>query len=695
MDFAMRFLSAVSLLALISAAPLAAQETEHDHHQDDIGETVVTAQLGRVQADLLSGTSILAGDELARNMRSSIGETLTSQAGVSATSFGPSASRPVLRGLQGERVRVLTDGVGSFDVSNTSVDHAVAINPLTADRIEVLRGPTALLFGSSAIGGVVNVIDSRIPRTVPDGPVHVDLDLSHASAAREGHGGLRVDVPLGGEFVAHFDGTYSKSKDVRIGGFVLTPDLRAEALASGNADIADLASLKGRLPNTAARTREGAAGLAYIGGKVSLGASVSRLESRYGVPIRFALDPAAPEAEAVQLDMRQTRYDLRGEYAPEAGFLDAIRLRAGLADYRHDELEEDGAIGTSFFSTGKEARLDFVQREKNGWTGISGAQIFSRTINIVGAEKFLPHARTTQAGLFTLQSVDLGRVRFEGGARVESARLKADADAQLGTIAMRRSYTAVSGSLGGNVEFAGGWRLGLNAAHSERAPAAEELFANGPHAGTQAYEIGNTALRKERSNGVELTVHGDGAGHHFGGSLYYNAFSGFIFEAPQGTTIDDLPVFAYEQAKARQWGFEIDASATVAKLGAFDVKADGVIDYTRVTIRRAGVSSAAPRIPALRLLGGLELASDRLDLRAEVERVTGQERVAAFETATPGYTMVNASVTFRPMGKGGPVSLMLSADNLFDVNARRHASVLKDYAPLAGRDVRLTLRLQY
>lgn len=246
----MRFLSAVSLLALISAAPLAAQETEHDHHQDDIGETVVTAQLGRVQADLLSGTSILAGDELARNMRSSIGETLTSQAGVSATSFGPSASRPVLRGLQGERVRVLTDGVGSFDVSNTSVDHAVAINPLTADRIEVLRGPTALLFGSSAIGGVVNVIDSRIPRTVPDGPVHVDLDLSHASAAREGHGGLRVDVPLGGEFVAHFDGTYSKSKDVRIGGFVLTPDLRAEALASGNADIADLASLKGRLPNT-------------------------------------------------------------------------------------------------------------------------------------------------------------------------------------------------------------------------------------------------------------------------------------------------------------------------------------------------------------------------------------------------------------------------------------------------------------
>ncbi len=691
----MRFLPCVSFLALLSAAPLSAQEAEHDHHQEDIGETVVTAQLGRVQADLLSGTSIVAGDELVREMKSSIGETLTSQAGVSATSFGPSASRPVLRGLQGERVRVLTDGVGSFDVSNTSVDHAVAINPLTADRIEVLRGPTALLFGSSAIGGVVNVIDSRIPRTVPDGPVHVDAELTYASAAREGHGGLRVDVPLGGDFVAHLDGTYSKSKDMRIGGFVLTPDLRAEAVASGDADIAAFADLKGRLPNTAARTKEVAAGLAYIDGKVSLGASVSRLESRYGVPIRFNLDPAAPEAEAVRLDMGQTRYDLRGEYSPDAGFLDAIRLRAGMADYRHDELEEDGTIGTSFFAQGKEARLDLVQREKDGWTGISGAQVFTRTINIVGAEKFLPRARTTQAGLFTLQSLDLGSVRLEGGARVETAKLRADADVQLGTPAMRHSYTAVSGSMGASVAVTGGWRLGLNVAHSERAPAAEELFANGPHAGTQAYEIGNPALRKERSNGVEMTLHGDGNGHHFGGSLYYNSFSGFIFEAPQGTIIDDLPVFAYEQAKARQWGFEIDASATLARLGAFDVKADSVIDYTRVTIRRSGFSFAAPRIPALRLLGGLELVSDRFDLRGEVERVTGQERVAAFETATPGYTMVNASATFRPMTKGGPVSLMLSADNLFDVTARRHASVLKDFAPLSGRDVRLTLRLEY
>src|SRR4051812_19902786 len=214
--------------------------------QDDPAQQIVVTGFRRNRADVLSGTSVVSGVELTRDLRPTIGETLSHQPGVSATSFGPNASRPVLRGFQGERIRVLTDGIGSLDVSNTSADHAVAINPLTADRIEVLRGPAALLFGSAAIGGVVNVIDARIPRRIPHEGAHVTGILTYGSASDERSGNVTVDVPVGSEFVIHADGNYSKTGDLRIGGYVLTPELRAEAEASGDPAIRALANLKDR-----------------------------------------------------------------------------------------------------------------------------------------------------------------------------------------------------------------------------------------------------------------------------------------------------------------------------------------------------------------------------------------------------------------------------------------------------------------
>ncbi|HEY1144912.1 MAG TPA: TonB-dependent receptor plug domain-containing protein, partial [Allosphingosinicella sp.] len=257
--------------------------SQQDFHAGD-DEAIVVTGFRRNREDVLSGTSIVAGVELTRELRPTIGETLAAQPGVSATSFGPNASRPVLRGFQGERVRILTDGIGSLDVSNTSVDHAVAINPLTADRIEVLRGPAALLFGSAAIGGVVNVIDSRIPRRVPDEAVHAEGILTYGSAANERSVNGALDVPLGGGFVAHVDGNYSKTDDLEIGGHVLTRALRAQAAASPDADVRALADLKGRLPNTAAETSDLAAGLAWIDGDTNVGFSVNRYDSLYGVP---------------------------------------------------------------------------------------------------------------------------------------------------------------------------------------------------------------------------------------------------------------------------------------------------------------------------------------------------------------------------------------------------------------------------
>ncbi len=695
----MRF-SALLITSALLTSPAFAQtpaKDDTDHHLDD-PEIVVTAVYSRNQADILAGTSVMTGDDLKRERRPTIGETLARLPGVSATSFGPNASRPVLRGFQGERVRVLADGIGSFDVSNTSVDHAVVINPLTADRIEVLRGPTALLFGSSAIGGVVNVIDSRIPRTVPKSGFHADAIATYGSAAQERSFGSRADLGLGENFVIHLDGSYLKTDDLRAGGFVLTAPLRAEAETSSDSEIADLADLKGRIPNSAGRTWELAGGFAYITPQFNFGASLSRYDSLYGVPVRYvtvAPDEGEEGPEEVRLDVKQTRVDVRGEYAPETGFFDAIKFRGGYANYKHNELEDTGEIGTTFRSKGQEARLELVQRDQDGWRGAVGAQYLRRSLNIVGEEKFLPRSTTRQLGLFTVQSFDLGAFRAEAGARIESSRLRADADADLGNPALSRGFTALSGSLGGNYEVAGGVRLGVNLSYTQRAPSAEELFSNGPHAGTQAFEVGNPLFDKEKSTGIELVLKANSGPFRFSGSLYHSWFSNFIYEQPDGTEEDGLPVFTFLQDKARHYGFEAEAAYDVVKRDDLTVTFDMVADQSRTTLIRSGPDTSAPRIPAFRLLGGVEANTDKIGLRAEVEHVAGQRRLAAFETSTKSYTLVNASLSTRPWGAEKDVALILSLNNVFDVDARRHASFLKDYAPLSGRDFRATLQFGF
>ena len=685
-------LGGIALLAFATPAFAEDGKADHGDHIAQSNDIIVTAIFARDRADILAGTSVVSGDDLMRELRPTIGETLSRQAGVSATSFGPNASRPVLRGFQGERVRVLSDGIGSFDVSNTSVDHPVAINPLTADRIEVLRGPSALLFGSSAIGGVVNVIDSRIPRRITDEKIHFDGSATYGDAANERSGGGRVDLPISSKVILHFDGSYLKTGNLDIGGFVLAPALRAAALASGDPDISALADLKGKLPNSAARTYDVAGGLAIITNNGNLGFSVSRYDSLIGLPVRFSLDPAV-EAEAVRLDAMQTRVDLRGEVNPASGPIEAIKFRGGYAKYRHNELEEDGAIGTTFANDGFEGRLELVQRERSGWRGAVGGQFFIRDLVIVGEEKFLPPSDTQQYGLFTLQSFDLGTVRAEAGARVERSILSAREDADLGTAEARRTFTAISGSLGASVEFTPGWRVGLNASYTERAPSQEELFSNGPHAGTQAFEVGNPNFKKEKSKGAELTLRGKGAGYSVSASVYANDFDGFIIENPTGAIQDDLPVFVFTQSDVRYYGAEIEATFKLAQIRDFAINLDGVADYTRAKVRNGGGSVA--RIPALRVLGALEAQSPRVNGRVEVERVNKQNRIAAFETPTKGYTMVNASLGFKPLGEDGALSLTLSANNIFDVTARRAASFLKDFAPLAGRDVRVSARVSF
>jgi iron complex outermembrane receptor protein len=668
----------------------AVASTTADRHPRTPDEIVVTAN-SRTRADLLSSVSVLSGETLQEDKRLSIGETLATQPGVTASSFGPTASRPILRGLGGDRVRVLTDGIGSFDASSTSADHAVVVNPLTAERIEVIRGPAALLYGSSAIGGVVNVIDTRIPRHVPDEPVHASLDAGYGTAAKDRNVAGAVDVPIGGGFVAHVDGSYDKSGDLDTGGYVLSRPLRQQAAASGDPAIAPLADLKGKIPNTQARQWDVAGGLAYIADGGSLGISVSRYDTLYGVPIRYSLEPGV-EDEQPRIDLRQTRVDVRGEVTPHGDTIDAVRVRLGYANYRHDELEPNGAIATSFFDKGMEGRVDIIQAKRGIWSGSTGAQVITRDFEAVGDEKFVPPVHAENVGVFALQTLEFGRLKLEAGGRYEREDARAEPDAQIGNGFESRSFDAFSGSAGLGYAIAPGWRIGANYTHTERSPDVEELFSNGPHDGTQAYELGDPNLRKEMSDGVETFVRG-GRGELYSVDVagYYNHFSNYIFQTPTGAVEDDLPVYAYYNGRANQLGFEASGTAKLVQAGGFAIKGNAQADYVRITVKDFG---PAPLIPPLRLLGGVQAASDHLDLGGEVEHDFEHDRAAPNETDTGGFTLVNAAIAWRPRGKDGDVTLRLQANNLFDVVARRSTSLLKDYAPLAGRDIRVGLSLR-
>ncbi len=698
--------SLVSLLAMPAAYAQTATQGSDTAPAPRSNDIIVTGVLQQSERDVLQGTSVLSGEALTRALRPTIGETLARLPGVSATSFGPTASRPILRGFQGERIRVLTDGIGSIDVSNTSVDHAVVIDPLLAERIEVLRGPSALLFGSSAVGGVVNVVDTRIPRTLPANGYRLNGIANYGSAANERSLQGAGDVAVGDHLVLHADGSYLKTGDLRIGGNALSRGARTAALgqvglpqdpADEPIDFAGSAAIRGKLPNSAAVTWTAGVGASIVTDTGSLGVSYSHYDSLYGIPIRYAT-AVGQEQEAPRLDLVQNRVDLRGEVRTGGDVIGAIRVRIGHATYRHYELEEDGSIGTAFFNNGTEGRVEIVQARRGPWSGASGVQYFNRLFDVAGEEAFLPRNETNQTGLFTVQQFDFGRFRAEGGLRYEWSDLTAKTDPDNRFFVGNRSFNALSGSLGTSYGVSDAVRFGVNLSRTERAPSAEELFANGGHAGTQAYELGSPDFRLEKSWGVEATLHAHTDRANFDASAYYNWFSNYISENQVDPAVCqaaadprevDLPCFQYQQADARYYGFEADLSASLFTIGSTRINADVLGDYVHANIVDVG---PVPRIPAPRVLGGLEAQTDLLTARAEVEHAFRQNRTADFETRTNDYTMVNASIALSPFGRDNKTQLLLSANNIFDVTARRASSFLKDFAPLAGRDLRATLR---
>ncbi len=688
-----------------------ADRVEDDLHSRrvDTDGTIVVSAAGLKQLDILAGTSVFEAEDIQRNLDGQIGEVLAKLPGVSASGFAPGASRPVLRGFQGERVRVLIDGLGTADVSNTSVDHATTIDPLTAERIEVLRGPAVLLYGSQAIGGAVNVIDKRIPTRIPDETIHVDALAAWNSAFDLRNGGASLDFAVGPNLVLHVDGSYRETDDFEIGGFQIAPALRSEILeladeeeAEGEIEEAqelrEAADQRGVVPNSATQTWTINTGFGLILGDSTFGASVGWYDTEYGVPGRPGTEHAEEEGEEgegegeeeegeeiVTIGLEQFRADFRGDIALGDGFFQRVKLRAGYSDYTHTEFEGD-EIGTTFDSKSIEARAELTQKETGPLRGSLGVQYTYRDFFAEGAEAYVPPNITDQFAVFALQEYGAGPFQIEGAGRVEFT----DVEAQ--EVGVARDFTTFSGALGLVWEGEQALRAGVNLSRVERAPSAEELFSNGPHIATQAFEIGDPTFDVESAWGVEAFARGTVGTAQFSVAVFQQWFDNYIFLEETPDEEDGLPVFVYRQDDANYFGVEGEVTFPFYNDGNLTLLTDLRGSYINAELDDG---SAIPRIPPVELLGALEAQTPAFDFRAEVQWFGEQDDVAAFETETDAFTLVNASVAWRPLPSRENVTVLVGVDNIFDVVGRRHASFTKDFVPLAGRNAKASVRVSF
>ncbi|WP_332773548.1 TonB-dependent receptor [Phenylobacterium sp.] len=647
--------AAAGVLALIAGPALAA-----DAAPREVSEVVVTGAPYVVSMDsTTTAVNVVRRDDLDTAAPGGLGDVLSGLPGVRSTFFGPGASRPVIRGLAGPRVLVLTNGVGMIDASALSPDHQVATDPQEAERIEVLRGPSALAYGGSAIGGIVNIIDDRIPSKVVDG-VHGRM-LASASSVDEGQLASAAFKAGIGNWMVSIDGLRKTSEDYEIPVGQISRRLAAveglpEPERSGT-----------KVVNSAVELSAYGAGVSYVGSRGYGGLSIKKTDTTYGIAAE----------EDVTIGLEQTRVDAQGEIDIDLGPFDKVKLSAGWADYTHTEFEGD-EVGTTFLSDGWEGRAEFVQPDRNGWQGAVGVQALLRNFDAVGEEALIPKTKITEQGVFTLQRLDRDSWGVEGGLRLDRR--------QLDSVAGERDFTNISASAGLFVRPAKGWFLGLSASRTSRAPTEEELFSEGAHPATQQFEVGDATLAKEISYALDATVHYSAGPWSVDAHLFGVKYDGFI--DLEATGVDDpdsgFQIYNFVQTDAEFYGTEFEASYRLWEDGDRSFSLEGAADYVH------GETDLGPavRIPPWSVTGRAVFEGGWWTGKLELRQVGEQDRVAAFEIPTDSYRMLNASLVMRPFADKG-LKVFVDARNINDAEAREHASFLKDLAPLPGRSFRI------
>ncbi|WPL82989.1 TonB-dependent receptor [Bordetella hinzii] len=627
-------------------------------------------------------TTILDGQELVERRQGTLGDTLDGLPGVHADTFGGGASRPVIRGQTAPRVSVLSDGSQLMDASAISPDHATTVEPLLADRIEVLRGPATLRYGGGAIGGVVNVLDKRVPTEKPEGGLAAEAELRGATGTKERAGVFGI---TGGtdDFVVRVEGLKRRSSDYEV------PDWPG-----------------GKLAGSYSESTQGSIGMSWIGPRGYVGVAFTHIDSKYGLPgHNHEYESCHPhgdhlhcgghghdDGEAHDHDhgedgdipyvrLRSNRVDLRAEYLdPLPGFA-KLRFRSGFTDYQHDEIE-GGKVGTRFKNEGFDARLELEHKPWMGLRGVMGVQTAFSDFRADGEEAFLPRSKTRTNGIFLLEEYRLADWRFEAGARQDWQSVSPVGGQE------KSSLSGTSLSAAAIWDFAPRYSLALSVSRSQRLPSAQELYADGVHLATNTYEIGNAKLDRETSRNIDLTLRKHEGDTTFSLSAFHNRVKNYIY-ANTLDRFEDFRLIEYTQQDAEFTGVEGEIKhqfTSIFSAGVFG-------DYVRGKL--TGGQGDLPRIPAARLGARANLKWQQWSGGVEYAYVFRQKDIASYESETPGYSMVNAVVSYRFKAAGAQYDVYLRGNNLLDKLAYNHASFLATSAPLPGRSVLLGVRMTY
>jgi len=649
----------LAVVLAASCAPVFADELSSDKPE----EVIVTASPFAKSIEAVNKpVNLLSGEDLQNASASTLGETLNGQLGVSSASFGPGVGLPIIRGQSDNRVKVMQDSVGSMDASAASPDHAVTLEPLLANKIEVLRGPAALRYGSGAIGGVVNVLDNRIPSELPDA-ISGGFELRNASANNEtvGVGSLNAAA---GDFAFHIDGVKRKSDDLEIPGYA---QKMPQDLATAS---------KGFIPNTDAESTSGTLGVSYISGEDFIGISVNSLDNNYGVP---------PDGdELVRIDMHQTRYDLKGELNNPFDGFQKISARLGHNDYEHTEME-NGEAGTKFTNDAYEGRVELIHNPLEffniDWNGALGLQVAKSTFAALGEEAFIPESDISSLGFFIVEETKHGDWTYEIGARGDTQKITPKAGSSISHDSLNLSATTTW-------HFTQDQQFSLGLAQSQRAPSIEELFANGPHPATGSYLIGDETLNEETSTNLEFGYHWHGDKIQFSSNLFYNRITDFIYAENLNDIIDDLNGYQYAQANATFKGFETEVKIQFHPQWNLRLFSDSV----RATLDDGG---DLPRITPARVGGSLDFNLNKWSANISATHAAKQNHAGDDESETDSYSRLDARIDYTFSNAGADYTLFAKATNLTNADIRNASSYLRDIAPEAGRSVQLGVRVKF
>ncbi len=685
--------------------------------------------------------SVLSADELKIKQAATLGETLKNEVGVHSSYYGPVASTPIIRGLDGPRVLITQNGLDVGDASRVGPDHVVATETSTATQIEVLRGPATLFYGSGAIGGVVNVVDQRVPTSSDE---QVDYLLQYNDVANEQQ--ASVNIQSGTDNIAvHIDGFWRDSKDYQLAG---EADIHHEdeGPESGHDEHSDHES--NRLENSAVTASGATLGSSYLFDDGYIGISYGVMQRRYGIPghsheeehDEAAIHNSAEEEDAgVYAKMQQDRWQLLGERNFEQQFISSVATKIAYSDYQHQEIES-GQVGTTFSNKSREARVDLFHQEHAGWKGAWTLHYKSSDFKALGEEAFSPPAKSNMFAAAWLEEKHFGPVLLQLGTRIERVTIAAN-DSLVGfedhhadienphseehseTLMSfeQQSFTPISASAGVVWDYETGYNLGFSMALSQRAASSGELFSFGPHIGTNTFEVGAMfdvhqegdeihVELSEQAPSVETSLNLDLTWRKYTGdfgfviSAFYNVVDDYYYQQDTGLTFveehelghsgdheDGLPLLVYQQDDVTMYGAEAEFVYQVTS----SFKVNVIADYIRAKLTNNNDNENLPRIPPMRLGAMLNYQADSFDSELSLTHYFEQTDVSALETTTEGYSMLDAHLNYYIAGVGDDLIFYLKGQNLTNEHARVHSSFLKEVAPLPGRNFSVGVRCNF